>query len=200
MEFEIYIDNEKTKFQKKNFKTIGLAIKEANMLLRKKGKLIISIDVNGDEFDENYFYTEKRQVLEIRTKTQSHILLDGMLLVREYLTKYFDILTEINFEEEQFLDVKEGVKELLDLTGWFYGLLVAIVENYQLHDSGLGEYFYKYEEEVIGLKEAYEEGNINYVLDILENEMGMLFTEFLEKYDTFKEELFKEDGMSKFLN
>jgi hypothetical protein len=200
MEFEIYIDNEKMKTLKKTFKTIGLAIKEANMLLRKKGKLIISIDVNGSEFDENYLYTDKKQILEIKTKTQSTILLDGILLSREYLTKYFDILTEINFEEEQFLDIKEGVKELLDLTGWFYGLLIATVENYQLQNSELGEYLYRYEEEIVGLKEAYDEGNINYVLDILENEMGILLGEFLENYDRFKDELFKEDGISRFLS
>ncbi len=200
MEFEIYIDNEKIKTLKKTFKTIGLAIKEANMLLRKKGKLIISIDVNGSEFDENYLYTDKKQILEIKTKTQSTILLDGILLSREYITKYFDILTEINFEEEQFLDIKEGVKELLDLTGWFYGLLIATVENYQLQNSELGEYLYRYEEEIVGLKEAYDEGNINYVLDILENEMGILLGEFLENYDRFKDELFKEDGISRFLS
>ena len=200
MEFEIYIDNEKMKTLKKTFKTIGLAIKEANILLRKKGKLIISIDVNGSEFDENYLYTDKKQILEIKTKTQSTILLDGILLSREYITKYFDILTEINFEEEQFLDIKEGVKELLDLTGWFYGLLIATVENYQLQNSELGEYLYRYEEEIVGLKEAYDEGNINYVLDILENEMGILLGEFLENYDRFKDELFKEDGISRFLS
>ena len=200
MEFEIYIDNEKIKTLKKTFKTIGLAIKEANMLLRKKGKLIISIDVNGSEFDENYLYTDKKQILEIKTKTQSTILLDGILLSREYITKYFDILTEINFEEEQFLDIKEGVKELLDLTGWFYGLLIATVENYQLQNSELGEYLYRYEEEIVGLIEAYDEGNINYVLDILENEMGILLGEFLENYDRFKDELFKEDGISRFLS
>ena len=88
----------------------------------------------------------------------------------------------------------------MDLTGWFYGLLIATVENYQLQNSELGEYLYRYEEEIVGLKEAYDEGNINYVLDILENEMGILLGEFLENYDRFKDELFKEDGISRFLS
>lgn len=195
MEFEIYVDNEKLTTRRKKFKTVGLAIQEANNKLKKNGKIITGIDINGKILDENFKYLPGKQLLEIQTKTEIEVTLEGITGCKKYLERYREIVKILDDETlEEFSDRENVLEELLHISSWFHNLIGAAIDNFFFEESESNFYLYfqDLEEVVEEAREAFEMGDMEILLDILRYDAGKLINEFIEDFEIYKEELFLE--------
>ncbi|MGL4533712.1 MAG: hypothetical protein ACRC0V_01075 [Fusobacteriaceae bacterium] len=193
MEFEIYVDNEKLVTRRRFFKTVGLAIQEASNKLKKNGKIITSIDMNGEVLDENFKYSSGKQILEIQTKTERIVTLEGIGGCKKYLERYSEIVEGLEDESlEEFMDEETALEELLHISGWFHNLIGATIDGFILEDSEskFFSYFEDLEEVVESAKEAFEMGDVEIVLEILKYDIGKLINEFVDEYENYLEELY----------
>lgn len=193
MEIEIYVDNEKLVTRRKKFKTLGLAIQEATNKIKKNGKIITGIDVNGKVLDENFGYSPGKQLLEIKTKTEMEVTLEGVTGCRKYLERYIEIVEELEDEDlEELMDKNDALEELLHISSWFHNLIGATIDGFMLEDSesNFFSYFEDLEEVLDEAKEAFEMGDMETLLDILRYDVGKLINEFVEDYENYRDELF----------
>ncbi|WP_372713443.1 chemotaxis protein [Ilyobacter sp.] len=195
---DILIDNKKIKFEKKDFKTLGLVIEEVNKLLEKEGKMLYNIYVNGQLLVENNMVGgEKINVVEILTKSPKSIILEAISDMEIYIEKYFETidLLDLEMEWENDLRMISVSFEVVAGLDWIYNILMSIKENtaldllYEDFDSIIEDY----EECMNNISQAMESKDTHVLQEILEYEMSDLLMELKENIEGYYENILKEE-------
>lgn len=199
MMLEIYIDDEKFEMKKK-YKTLGLAIKEINARLIKERKIATHIFVNGEEFSEKTFMYSKKNIIEFKTKKESGIILEGIYNMREHHKRYFQLMEELDFEEE--IPADEIFQELMDITVWFIKHLIA-VKNFStidFQDEEFDENLELLQDFYMDIKSAFEQGDMEVIMEILQYEIPNILTKISSKTKIYSNHFFNDQKRVEFLN
>ncbi|MGL5123535.1 MAG: hypothetical protein ACRC6K_05175 [Fusobacteriaceae bacterium] len=194
MGIEIYVNNQKLNSRRKNFKTLGLAIKEINNILGKEKKIATNILINGEKFNENHLYNNEKCIIEVITKDHSAILLENLYKVEINGNRYFEIIEEIYYYSPEGLDLTELMAELLSIVSWYHNL-ISTLNNYILEEESRVEfedYLSDFKKEYLALKKAFEQNDEDCVLDILEYDVAGLVSEFLKEKDKYIQVLLEQ--------
>lgn len=195
---DILIDNKKIKFEKKDFKTLGLIMEEVNKVLEKEGKMLYNIYVNGKSLVENSMVGgEEINVVEILTKSPKVIILEALLDMKIYIDKYFETMdvVDLEMEWENELKVMSVSFEVVAGLDWIYNILMSIKENtaldflYDNFDVILEEY----KECMDNISQAMESRDIFSLQEILEFEMTSLLMEIRDCVDGYYEDILEEE-------
>jgi hypothetical protein len=182
MKFEIYIDNKKLVMRRKNFKSIGIAIAEANKILMKEEKVISEILVNGELFSEDKFGFYQDGIIEIKTRGHENIMLESIHNVVERGHRFFELAEEIEYCEPNSIELAKHIGEQLSLVGWFFNVMIALKRHgfETLGELSLEEFIDDLKEEQKYLKDAFSQGDELSVLEILEFEISSIIGDFME--------------------
>ncbi len=199
MALEVYIDNEKIE-TKKRYKTLGLAIKEINAQLTKERKIATHILVNGEELSEKTFMYAKKNILEFRTKKESGIILEGIYNIKEYIKRYFDLIQEFEFAEEAQED--EILQEMVDITSWFIKHLLAMksFSTIDMLDKGFDENLDMLQELYMEIKQAFEHGDMEVIVEILEYEVPNVLAKIERESSDYVHYFSNDQKRNEFLN
>lgn len=199
MALEVYIDNEKIE-TKKRYKTLGLAIKEINAQLTKERKIATHILVNGEELSEKTFMYAKKNILEFRTKKESGIILEGIYNIKEYIKRYFDLIQEFEFAEEAQED--EILQEMVDITSWFIKHLLAMksFSTIDMLDKGFDENLDMLQELYMEIKQAFEQGDMEVIVEILEYEVPNVLAKIERESADYVHYFSNDQKRNEFLN
>lgn len=199
MSLEIYIDNEKFEI-KKRYKTLGLAIKEINTQLSKERKIATHILVNGEELSEKTFMYSKKNILEFKTKKESGIVLEGIYSMKGHCERYFYLMEELDFEED--IPEDEIFQELIDITTWFIKQLIAVkgFSTVDLIDAEFNENLEQLQDFYMDIKQAFEQGDMEIILEILQYEIPNILTKIIEEMKKYSQHFFNDYQSREFLN
>lgn len=202
MSVEIYIDNQRLEVENKTFKTLGLAIKEANSYLVKNGKVATHIYVNGKEFSEKTVMDSEKNIIEFKTKTESSMLLEGIYIIKNQKNRYFELIEESDFEEVDSEDTNLILQELVGITNWTLKQLIAIKENSAIDmiDPDFSEDLEEFKEIYTELKNAFDQGDSEMIWDILEYDISNMLMIFGDKTEIYSKYLIEEQSRSRFLS
>lgn len=173
MSIKIYVDNKEIKLEKDEFNTIGAVIKEINEMLEKENKIVNSIHVDGEVFDEHHRYNGKNCIIEVMTVSQENLFLEGLLNVNRYEKRYLDLVEELIEYDEMGLDFNDILKEIIWTVNWFLNLMISLKEEHHL-DLELPEFnkiIDTMQKEHSLMKDAIEMGDIEFLTDILETDI-----------------------------
>ncbi|MGL4403911.1 MAG: hypothetical protein ACRCTS_09380 [Fusobacteriaceae bacterium] len=199
MSIEVYIDNEKIEL-KKRYKTLGKAIIEINAQLIKESRLTTHILVNGEELSEKTFMYAKKNILEFKTKKESGIVFEGIYNMKKFSERYFDLVEEIGFVEEHEED--EILQEMMDLTSWFIKYLIAVksFSTIDMRDNEFDKNLDQLQDLYMDIKQAFEQGDMEVILEILEFEVPNVLTKIEKKADDYAYYFLNDQKSNKFLN
>ncbi len=202
MGIEIYVNNQKLNSRRKNFKTLGLAIKEINNILGKEKKIATDIFINGEKFNENHLYNNEKCVIEVMTKDHSSILLENLYKVEANGNRYFEIIEEIYYYSPEGIELTQAMTDLLSLVSWFHNLIATLNNNTTEDEIHLDfeNYLEDFKKEYLALKKAFEQGDEDCVLDILEYDVAGLISEFLKEKDKYIEVITEQHSNSRLLS
>jgi hypothetical protein len=195
---DILIDNKKIKFEKKDFKTLGLLMDEVNKVLEKEGKMLYNIYVNGKSLVENSIVGgEKINVVEILTKSPKVIILEALLDMKIYIEKYFETMdiVDLEMEWENELKVMSVSFEVVAGLDWIYNILMSIKENTALDFlyEDFDDIVEEYKECMDSVSHAMESRDIFALQEILEFEMTNLLMELRDNVDSYYEDILEEE-------
>lgn len=202
MSFEIYIDDYKLEMRKKKFKTIGLVIKEINECLNKDGKVMQKIVVNGQEFNENFIYDNRRCIIEVQTKSKDSIILEAVYDIKKNSDRFFSLIEEVIETEAYSMKRIYMISEIIGIVSWFFNV-VSTLKSFTFIDNetiNLEEYLEEFRMEYVSLKKAFEMEDEECILDILEYELTSLISEITDSSEEYLGCLLEEQKRFKLIN
>ncbi|MGL5963996.1 MAG: hypothetical protein ACRCZ2_06345 [Fusobacteriaceae bacterium] len=199
MSLEVYIDNEKIEIKKK-YKTLGMAIRDINEKLIKDRKITTHVIVNGEELSEKTCMYSAKNILEIKTKKESTIILEGLYNMKEYTFKYFELIEELESIDESESD--ECLQEMLNITSWFIKHLIS-VKNFSTIDmleSEFDENLNQLQDSYMEMEDAFQQGDIDIILEVLEYEVAKVMIELQKKAEYYIVHFIDDQARTEFLN
>lgn len=136
------------------------------------------------------------------TKDHSSILLENLYKVEANGNRYFEIIEEIYYYSPEGIELTQAMTDLLSLVSWFHNLIATLNNNTTEDEIHLDfeNYLEDFKKEYLALKKAFEQGDEDCVLDILEYDVAGLISEFLKEKDKYIEVITEQHSNSRLLS
>lgn len=201
---QVYVDNKEMKLKRKKYASFGLALNEIINELKKDNKILLEAYVDGKTLEEHPIIDiNKLNLLEIKTKSQSQVILDSIIQSRDELIEFLNRYCDTEMVE---LDISEIYSDL-ELLHWTYTILIMIESlkitslnlEYQFGDK-FSEYVETFRKALLDVDEILKKEDMRELVYHFSQTIGYLISLYVENSDNLFNNVIMDENSKRLLN